>query len=203
VEYELVKKWVTGERVVLRLLPEEDIEHELFEVARELMHLSGLKKLPGHKGLDADLHLWKKASAGQKTRTGMSYTIYRYPLLHWCKCMKTICVGRGEGILILEHCGLHNVHSHEEDGSKYLKYDQIISLSEAEITAPNLSCSALLRNILLHDSPTKTIGAEHSRRVMRRVRHARKTLTTKQLCGFMIADRFGSLMEFWQESLFF
>ena len=63
---ELVKRWVTGEQAVL---PEEDIE-ELFEEARELMHLSGLKKLPSHKGLDTDLYLWKKASAGHKTRTG-------------------------------------------------------------------------------------------------------------------------------------
>jgi hypothetical protein len=78
-EYELVKQWVTAEQAVL---PEEDIERELFEEACELMHLSGLKK-PGHKGLDTDLHLWKKASAGHKTRTGMSYTIYSCPLRHW------------------------------------------------------------------------------------------------------------------------
>ncbi len=101
-------------------------------------------------------------------------------------------------MLILERCGLHDVHSHDEDGSKYLKYDQIISLSEAAITVPNLSCSAVRRNMLLpvHDSPSKTIGAEHSRSVMRRVRHARKNLTTKQLGGFMIADSFGSLTKF-------
>ncbi len=69
-EYELVKRWVTGERAVQ---PEDDIERELFEEARELMHLSGLKKLPCHKGPDTDLHLWKKASAGNKARTGISY----------------------------------------------------------------------------------------------------------------------------------
>jgi hypothetical protein len=160
------------------------------------MHLSGLKKLPGHEGLDTDLHLWKKASAGHKARTGMSYTIYQCPLLHWRKCMKTIRVGRGGGILIMEQCGLHDVHSHEEDGSKYLKYVPIISLSEAAITAPNLSVSVIRRNMLLHDSPAKTIGAEHSQCVMLRVRHARKNLTTKQLGGFMIADSFGSLTEF-------
>ncbi len=54
------------------------------------------------------------------------------------------------------------MHSHEEDGSKYLKYEQIISLSEAAITAQDLSGSAISRNMLLHDSSTKTIGAEHS-----------------------------------------
>ncbi len=80
--------------------------------------------------------------------------------------------------------------------SKYLKYDQIISLSDEAIIAPNLSSSAIRRNMLLHDSPTKTIGAEHSRSVMRRVRHAHKNLTTRQLGEFMIADSFGSLTEF-------
>jgi len=110
--------------------------------------------------------------------------------------MKTIRVGRGRGLLILERCGLHDVHSHDEDGSKYLKYDQIISLSEAVITAPNLSCSAIRRNTLLHDSPSKTIAPEHRQSVMRRVRHARKDLTAKQLGGFIIADNFGSLTEF-------
>jgi hypothetical protein len=116
--------------------------------------------------------------------------------------MKTICVGRGGGISILEKCGLHNVHSHEEDCSKYFKYEQIISLSEAAITVLNLSGSAIRRNMLLHDtthdddSPIMTIGAEHSRSVIRRVRYASKNLTTKHLGGFMIADRFSSLTEF-------
>ncbi len=58
-EYELVKRWVIGERAVLA---ENDIERELFEEVRELIHLSGLKKLPGHKVFDTDLHLSKKAS---------------------------------------------------------------------------------------------------------------------------------------------
>jgi hypothetical protein len=119
-KYELVKLWITGQQAVQ---PEENIERELFEEARESIHLSGLKKLPGHKGLDTDLHLWKKAKAWHKTRTGMSYTIYRCPLPHLCKFMKTIRVGRGGWIFILEQCGLHDVHSHEEDGSKYLKYE--------------------------------------------------------------------------------
>ncbi len=39
-EYEPVMRWVTCERAVL---PEVDIERELFEEAHVLMHLSGLK----------------------------------------------------------------------------------------------------------------------------------------------------------------
>ncbi len=109
--------------------------------------------------------------------------------------MKTICVGRGGGILILERYGLHDVHSHDEDCSKYFKYDQIISVSEAAIT--------IRKNMLLHDSPSKTIAPEHHRSVMRRVRHARKDLTAKQLGGFIIADnfKFGSLTEFSNRSM--
>jgi hypothetical protein len=40
--------------------------------------------------------------------------------------MKTICVGRGNGILILERCCLQDLSCHEQDGPKYLKYEQII-----------------------------------------------------------------------------
>ncbi len=65
-------------------------------------------------------------------------------------------------MLILELCGLHDMHSDDEDGSKYLKNEQIISLSEAAIIVPNLFGSAIRRKMLLHDSPSKTVGAEHS-----------------------------------------
>jgi hypothetical protein len=56
--YEVVQRWVTGYRATQR---EEDIEREIFDHAKRLRHLSGLEKLPAHKGLDAYLHLWKKA----------------------------------------------------------------------------------------------------------------------------------------------
>jgi len=44
IEYVPVKRWVTGDRAVM---PDEDIERELFETARNLMALSGLRKTPG------------------------------------------------------------------------------------------------------------------------------------------------------------
>ncbi len=42
----------------------EDIESELFEEAHELMHLSGLKNLPCHKGLETDLHCGRRPALG-------------------------------------------------------------------------------------------------------------------------------------------
>ncbi len=59
--YDIVKRWVTGDRADSAEQPEEDIDREILEHARLLMHLSRLKKLPCHKSLDTNLYLWKKA----------------------------------------------------------------------------------------------------------------------------------------------
>ncbi len=98
--------------------------------------------------------------------------------------------------MTLEHFGIHDMKSHATDKSKYLKYDQIISLSEAADTAPNLSEAVIRRNLLMHDRPTKTIGVQHRESVRRRVRHARKNMTTKQLGGVIMDDCFGAFTEF-------
>jgi hypothetical protein len=43
--YEVIQRWVTGDEATQ---PEEDIQREIFENAKCLMHLSGLKTLPCH-----------------------------------------------------------------------------------------------------------------------------------------------------------
>ncbi len=178
-------------------MDDEDIEIQLFEEARELMQFSGLKKLPGHKGLSNDLHLWKKAGGDHATRAGISYTIYRCPMRHQCDCKCTIRVGRGVGSLTLECFGLYDMKSHAMDKSNYLKYYQIISLSEAEVTVPNLSAAVIRRNLLMHDSPTKTIGVQHRQSVCRSVRCACKNMTAIMDYGFGAMDYdFGALTEF-------
>jgi hypothetical protein len=192
-QYMLVKRWVTGE---LAEMDEEGIENELLVEAHELMQISRLKKLSGHKGLETELHLWKRAGGDHATRAGITYTIYLCPMSHQCDCNCTIRVGRGVGSLTLELFGIHDMKSHATDKSKYLKYDQIISLSEAAVTAPNLSEAVIRRNLLMHDRPTKTIGVQHRQRVSRRVRRARKNMTVKQLCSVIMDDGFGALTEF-------
>ncbi len=57
-QYVPVKWWIEDERAEM---DDGDIENQLFEEARQLMQLSWLKKLPGHKGLSTDLHLWKRS----------------------------------------------------------------------------------------------------------------------------------------------
>jgi hypothetical protein len=172
------------------------IENQLFEEARELMQLSGLKKIPSHKGLSIDLHLWKRAGGDHTSRAGITYTIYLCPMSHQCDCKCTIRVGRGVGSLTLERLGLHEMKIHATNKSKYLKYYHIISLSEAAVTAPNLSAEVIRRNLLMHDSPTKTIGVQYRQSVRRRVRHASKNMTAKQLGCVIMDDYFGALTEF-------
>ncbi len=48
----------------------------------------------------------------------------------------------------------------------------------------------------MHESPTKTIPAEHMRSFPHQVYRARKKLCAKQLKGFVFDDSFGKLQEF-------
>ena len=62
--------------------------------------------------------------------------------------------------------------------------------------------SEIRRNLLDHDSPTKTIPVKLKRCVERRVYSARKNMTKKQLDGYELNDSFGSLTVFSEINLF-
>ncbi len=158
--YEFAKRWVAVERAEQ---PEDDIEREILEQARHLMHLSGLKKLPAevpsHKSLQTDLYLWKKASkhtlSGVRYYNDMSFT---YVL---CVIIASVCTVCGYWLAAIlssiSKCDLHDASSHENDGSKYFKYDRIVSVHDAAISVPQLSGAQLRRNMQLADSPSKQI----------------------------------------------
>ena len=55
-KYEVVKRWVTGERAVQS---REVINAELEELMREYFKLSGQRKFFGHKQRETDLGGWK------------------------------------------------------------------------------------------------------------------------------------------------
>ena len=59
----------------------------------------------------------------------------------------------------LDCCVEHNANSHDEDKSKFLKYEQIIAVTDAVTVAPTLSAAQLRRNMQLADpnSPRKRI----------------------------------------------
>ncbi len=54
IEWTLMKRWVTGEK---EEMDQEGIDRELFELAREWMAVSKLRKLPGHVAKETDVAL--------------------------------------------------------------------------------------------------------------------------------------------------
>ena len=194
-DYTLVKQWVTGETATME---QEDIDRELFELARDWMWASKLKKTPGHKELPTDFAMWKQNRTFHKKKTGVTVTTYRCPLLHRCNCKAGIRIMRGPTFIRLDKLGVHDSTSHDEDGSKFLKYQQIVAVVDAVRTAPSLSAAELRRNLQMSgpDSPGKKIAPGLLRSIQNRVRTARVQLTTDQLAGYAINDSFGSLTKF-------
>ncbi len=56
-ECTLMKRWVTGQKTEME---QEDIDRELFELAREWMAVSKLRKIPGHVAKETDVVLCKQ-----------------------------------------------------------------------------------------------------------------------------------------------
>jgi len=88
-------------------------------------------------------------------------------------------------------------HSHGVSYAKGLSHTQIVAVQEASRSAPKVSPAQLRRNLLTHDSPTKTIGPEHMRRVQRIVHTERRRVRQVQLQYQLDLDEsFGSLSLF-------
>ncbi len=85
---------------------------------------------------------------------------------------------------------------------KKLKYNPIVWVHEAAKTALTLSGAVLRRNLLDHDSSTKTIPLQLQRCVQRIVQNVRKQVIKLHLDGFNLKVVFGSLHILCQNSLF-
>jgi hypothetical protein len=193
VEYTLIKTWVTGERAEME---DEDIQREMFELAREWMSASKLKKLPGHIAKPTDFALWKQYRRFTKRKTGVDIRLFRCPMHYRCGCSAGIRIQTSPSLIQLDRSGEHHANSHDEDKSKFLKYNQIIAVTDAVAIAPNLSAAELRRNMQISDSPGKKMKADMLRSIRNRVKTAREQLTTTLLSGYAIDDSFGSLTKF-------
>jgi hypothetical protein len=72
----------------------------------------------------------------------------------------------------------------------------MLAIRDAVVTAPQLSAAMLRRNMQMHDSPTKTIQAEHMRSFQHQVYRARKKSSAQQLKGFNLDDSYSKLQDF-------
>ena len=109
--YEVVKRWVTGDRAELT---EDEIKAELVVEATKLMELSGQKKFPCHKALPTDLGCWKLCKTHVDKR-GVEFRVYRCPMRHQCQCKCCIRVVTSKDYIELQRYGLHDRNSHDND----------------------------------------------------------------------------------------
>ncbi len=79
IQWTKIKRWVTGETAEM---DQDDIDRELFELARQCMEVSKLKKLPGHIAEETDVSLWKQYSDSTKKKSGIRIRDFRCPLKH-------------------------------------------------------------------------------------------------------------------------
>ncbi len=173
-------------------MEEEEMMFDVAEEARREMLLSGFKK-PIHPKA-TDLGLWKKGQVHESC--GITYTIYRCPMSGraGCRCMLQLVMAKDYFELPSQRSELrHHAASHAQDDSKKLKYEQIVAIRDAVVTEHQLSAAMHRRNMQMHDSPTKTIPAEHMRSFQHQVYGASKKLCAKQLKGFALDDSYGKL----------
>jgi hypothetical protein len=77
----MIKRWVTGEQAEM---DQDDIDRDLFELAREWMELSKLKKLPGHVAKETDVAQCKQFRQYPKQKGAILVRLFRCPLRHRC-----------------------------------------------------------------------------------------------------------------------
>jgi hypothetical protein len=125
---------------------------------------------------------------------------------HRCQYKVSCRLVTGQDFIELQRHGLHDKDSYDNDGSKKLKYNQIVLVHEAAktapTTAPTLSGAVLRRNLLDHDSSTKIIPPQLQRCVQRIVQNVRKQVTQQHVDGFDLKDSFGSLHVLCASNLF-
>ncbi len=81
-KYVVVKRWVTGKRSEK---DEDRLQHELEDSRRQLIDLSGQRKVFGHKSLPTDKGFWKLERLHTDKR-GITYDVYCCPMCCMCKC---------------------------------------------------------------------------------------------------------------------
>ncbi len=94
-DWTLKKRWVTGEKAEME---QEDIDRELFELARGWMSVSKLsRKLPCHVAKETDVALWKQFHEYPKHKGAILVLLFRCPLRHRCGCLAEIRIIKGAG----------------------------------------------------------------------------------------------------------
>ena len=137
--YRFLKQWTIGPHAKLE---GKQIEHEIYTEMKLFMHASGLKKTPGHRQKDTDIHLWKQDSKEYyNKRTGEWTRPFRCPMNYRCGCQALVKLITREDYKRLEFFGTHDMQSHANERSKTLTHDQIVLIHDAVVIVPNQSAA--------------------------------------------------------------
>jgi hypothetical protein len=193
--YRLVQSWDIGKN---RTQDYEVSKQELYLMARKFFEDSRTLKLPTHKSLPTDIHMWKQYRSYTSAKSDALIRIFRCPMKNRAKCPCCIKVIKSAESLELYFLGLHDETSHADDQSAFLKLKQIIAINDGVKYAPQQSATTLRRNMAqcADTSPEKAIDPKLLRSIQHRVKNARQELTLQRLSGHAIDDSYGNLLSF-------
>jgi hypothetical protein len=139
-------------------MEEDEMMFHVAEEARKEMLLSGFKKAIHPK--PTDLGLWKKGQVHESR--GINSTIYKCPMSGraGCRCMLRLVMAKD--YLEFQRSELrHHSASHSQDDSNKLKYEQMVAIRDAVVTAPQL-CYASQKHAAARQSHQDNSSRAHT-----------------------------------------
>ena len=110
-----------------------------------------------------------------------------------CRCQAQVRIIARTDYKQLKFFGTHDEDSHITNGTKKLKYEQIITIHESVMVALNQSAAVLLPNLLQCPEQHKHMDPSQQHLIQQRVQSARLGLTKQKLDG-AIPETLGELI---------
>ena len=107
--WSMMQGWETGEEALLSL---EEIDKEIYELARKRMAVTELKPPPHDAKDSSHIAMWKLIREKRKDGGATLVRLYECPLRKQCGCMAGLRITEAPGWTQMDRCGTHNANSH-------------------------------------------------------------------------------------------
>ena len=124
-----IRKWAIAAKAEME---QEDIDMEFFDLARQYMSLSGLRKVPGHVAHPDDIALFNQDSMFPSNNGKVIHAVYVCPMRHLCGCMAGFRLTKNleQGWMKMDICGFHDETSHAwkpRNNTSALRLEEILA----------------------------------------------------------------------------
>jgi hypothetical protein len=143
-DYRLVKTWDIGEN---RTQDIEESRHKLYLMSSKFFEDTKTLKLPTHKSLPTDIHMWKQYCSYKSAKSDALIRIFRCPMKTQTDCPCCIKTIDSTKSLELYFLGEHGEKCHAVDKSAYLKVKQIVAIVDGVNSDKYAPQQVLLRKI--------------------------------------------------------